>query len=450
MRIVAGGCGERVEGLGGAITPTAARRSDVTAPSIRSAATRIGDPIGCHPDRRPTSTSRGEPACLTLRPQLCVECGVADSATEERDPQSTAKLAEHAAKATSEYHVVHPHYVALAGTVRTVLVEALKRRDIHIHSVEARAKSPASFEAKARRADESHPDMPKYQAPLAQITDLAAARIIAYFPKTLDAVDKMLKEEFEIVERSDKGALLAQEDRLGYQSIHYLVRINSRRSALPEYSLYAAHVFEIQVRTILQHAWAEIEHDIQYKSTRLIPLEIRRRFTALAGMLEIADREFEAIQERHRDIAEAARQTIAHGSSLENVEITPDALKAFLDRRLGPDARIAEFRYVWNARLLHHFGFRTLLEVEQCIDGFDDDALSRLATGGRLGQLSRFEMLLLAALGDVFVLMHPWVEEPWFGERERAYLAAFRGAGLAVGSRRIPRESGIPLPPKDE
>jgi ppGpp synthetase/RelA/SpoT-type nucleotidyltranferase len=53
------------------------------------------------------------------------------------------------------------------------------------------------------------------------------------------------------------------------------------------------------VRTILQHAWAEIEHDIQYKSARALPPALRRRLAALAGLLEIADREFQAIRDEH-------------------------------------------------------------------------------------------------------------------------------------------------------
>jgi len=57
------------------------------------------------------------------------------------------------------------------------------------------------------------------------------------------------------------------------------------------------------VRTVLQHAWAEMEHDIQYKSPNAIPTLIKRRFIALAGLLEIADREFQTLQdenERHK------------------------------------------------------------------------------------------------------------------------------------------------------
>jgi hypothetical protein len=62
-------------------------------------------------------------------------------------------------------------------------------------------------------------------------------------------------------------------------------------------------VAEIQVRTILQHAWAEIEHDTRYKAVDVAPTAIARRFVALAGLLEIADREFQALQDSYKPLA---------------------------------------------------------------------------------------------------------------------------------------------------
>ena len=59
-----------------------------------------------------------------------------------------------------------------------------------------------------------------------------------------------------------------------------------------EYKAFKGIKFEIQIRSILQHTWAEIEHDIGYKSKLEIPRDIRRQFSRLAGLLEIADNEF--------------------------------------------------------------------------------------------------------------------------------------------------------------
>jgi len=75
---------------------------------------------------------------------------------------------------------------------------------------------------------------------------------------------------------------------------------------LSEYALFDKMKCEIQVRTILQHAWAEIEHDLVYKSPADIPFRVRRRFASLAGLLEIADREFESLRQDEMAVRRAS------------------------------------------------------------------------------------------------------------------------------------------------
>ena len=151
----------------------------------------------------------------------------------------------------------------------------------------------------------------------------------------------------------------------------------------------------------MQHAWAEIEHDVQYKAVSALPAEIRRRFMTLAGLLEIADREFQAIEDEDVRLREEARQRVAAGT-LEDVEITPDALKLYLDQKLSPDGRMTAFSYEWQARLLRRVGFRNLAQIDEAISPYDDDKVSRILHGSRLGQLSRLDDVVLAALGDIY------------------------------------------------
>jgi putative GTP pyrophosphokinase len=135
------------------------------------------------------------------------------------------------------------------------------------------------------------------------------------------------------MESSDKGDVLRKEERFGYLSVHYLVPLLRQRTDLPEYRRFDGLVAEIQVRTILQHAWAEIEHDIQYKSLTTIPSGVRRRFMSLAGLLEIADRELQAVQDEDERIRNEAKISIQM-DQLENVEITADALRKYLDKEI--------------------------------------------------------------------------------------------------------------------
>jgi putative GTP pyrophosphokinase len=348
----------------------------------------------------------------------------------------------HEQQAVTAYLQKHAFYEDLAAVVRRIIEEWLKRRGINVHSVQARAKDPASVGRKAAEPSDGDPTRPKYLRPLEQIADLAAVRVITYFPSTLDEIDALMAEEFRVVERSNKGAELIEEDRFGYKSIHYLVKLVTHRAGLPEYAPYAESVVEVQVRTIMQHAWAEIEHDIQYKSAEVIPVEIRRRFMALAGLLEIADREFQAIQDADRRLTQEARSRVA-GGQLQTVEITPDALKAFLDQRLGPDGRISDFSYHWTATLLRRLGFRTLEQVE--IRPYNDDGVSRAARGGRQGQTTRFEDMLLAGMGERFVTRHSYGAEPWWGPMTHQLLERLRTHGIPIGDYDPQNESTSPV-----
>lgn len=167
----------------------------------------------------------------------------------------------------------------------------------------------------------------------------------------------------------------------------------------------------------------------------------------LAGLLEIADREFQAIQDEDERLATEARKSVQEGK-LERVEITPDALKTYLDKKLGADGRMTDFSYQWTAKLLHHLGFADFKEIEECISGYDHDQLSRILWGTRQGQLSRFEyLLLLAGMGENFIKFHSWKDQDWFIKGRQKDLGELREAGIAVGAylptnRRLAEQGG--------
>ena len=351
---------------------------------------------------------------------------------EPADAVAIFDFESHRVRAASEYRRVRPLYRDFAECLQSILREALRKRRIKVASVDARAKSVDSFAAKATLPSEADPARPKYAEPLRQITDLAGIRVTTFFPHGVDDVDAAVRAEFDVVHYEDKSDALNQEERFGYSSVHYLVRLGSTRTALSDYSRYGELVGEIQVRTILQHAWAEIEHDIQYKSAEAIPLSIRRRFMSLAGMLEIADREFQAIQNEDQRLRHAARRSIEQGR-LDEVELGPDALRAYLDKKLGPDGRIAESNYEYWVTLLRDLGFANMRQVDAGIKDLDDKTISRHIWGSRPGQLTRFEGLLLAAMGRYFIDHHPNRSQDWFVAVRRRWLEQLIDAGVRVG-----------------
>lgn len=364
------------------------------------------------------------------------------------DEQRSIEQAAREARIT--YESVRGLYEVFSAKLADVIEDCLTERKITVHSVTHRAKDPASFERKAAQPSPDNPAAAKYRNPIDDITDKAGVRIITYFLGTLEAVSQILVAQFEVIERVTKVS--SEPDRLGYQSDHYLVNYSDERIALPEYRRFSGLVAEIQVRTILQHAWAEIEHDIQYKAVATLPSQVRRRFAALAGLIEIADREFQAIEGADRELREQARRNVNLGQ-LDQVEITPDSLRAYLNRKYGVDGRMSDFSYQWTAGLLLRLGFQNLAEVEECVKGRDDDKISRAIYGGRQGQLTRFESVLLASMGEYFILAHTWVDNPetssWFVPLETDRLEKLRKAGIHVGDCRPKRYPEVTLRSSD-
>ena len=157
----------------------------------------------------------------------------------------------HRQRAIEEYQTRVPLYADFAGAVYSILKTCLDNDEIKVHSIQHRAKTLDSFGDKAQTPAEENPNRPRYDEPLSQITDLAGVRIITYFLSTEAGIDSIIATEFDVKEKTDKSELLQREERLGYHSIHYLVKLRPNRRGLPEYARFVDLVAEIQVRTNL-------------------------------------------------------------------------------------------------------------------------------------------------------------------------------------------------------
>ncbi|MDG1582859.1 hypothetical protein [Pseudomonas sp. GOM6] len=180
-------------------------------------------------------------------------------------------------------------YAAFCSTTTDLIKRLLTSKKIEVHSISGRCKDRASFERKITK--KSH-----YRN-LPDITDLAGIRIITHYSDDVDVIAKLIEKEFEIDrENSIDKRIILDPDRFGYLSLHYVASLKSTRSKLQEYSDYDGLKVEIQIRSILQHTWAEIEHDIGYKNEFEVPGPIKRKFSRLSGLLELADQEFISIR----------------------------------------------------------------------------------------------------------------------------------------------------------
>jgi putative GTP pyrophosphokinase len=130
-----------------------------------------------------------------------------------------------------------------------------------------------------------------------KITDLLGIRIICPFIEDLQAAEELIKKYFDVIEREIKGHYSFQE--FCYESIHLLIKIP--HVLIDKYGEPGIDIAEIQIRTILQDAWAEVEHELVYKA-ELNPFDepMKRKLAAVNASLSLADMIFQEIRSYQR------------------------------------------------------------------------------------------------------------------------------------------------------
>ena len=205
--------------------------------------------------------------------------------SDEKKKISPRKLQRQVAK----YARLKPSYEIYALALKGVLEKACKA-SFPDAFVQAREKSITSFAEKCVRKFEKYPDA------VNQLTDLCGGRVIVQTLEQVKAVKQFIEANFEILEADEKGLLLG-DDKFGYRDMHYIVRLIPGRAAGLGFNPGQIKAIgdkraEIQVRTWVQHAWADTLHDRMYKSKLKYPAEFKRTGALLAAIMEDGDRAF--------------------------------------------------------------------------------------------------------------------------------------------------------------
>lgn len=228
-----------------------------------------------------------------------------------------------------EYDNQRDHYNECLEYVRTLIKKFLDDEDIQYHEINGRIKERDSLKNKIISKD-------KY-VDLSEITDICGIRIITYFSDDVDKIATLLSKEFQLDEENSIDKRKSKDPtKFGYVSLHYILQLDKIRSNLPENKKFRNLKFEVQIRTILQHAWAEIEHDFGYKSEKDVPEKIRRRFSRLASLIELADDEFLEIKKYEnaykKEIVEEIEEEIEE-SKAGKMKIDSVSISALLDSK---------------------------------------------------------------------------------------------------------------------
>jgi putative GTP pyrophosphokinase len=224
-----------------------------------------------------------------------------------------------------KYSELSGKYSTLKMNLKEALKGFLKDAGIDVIDIQHRVKDFESFYEKIERKG--------YSKPFEEMEDICGLRIICSYPSDLDKISEIINREFDVLESTDKADLL-EPDRFGYRSIHFIVSIKEEWSKAPNYRGLSGLKAEIQLRTILMHAWADVEHKLAYKKKEHVPPQLRRKLSQLSALFEVADQQLDSLQEEREKYKQSI---VVRGKKLQVIQfdasqgLNIDNLQAVLD-----------------------------------------------------------------------------------------------------------------------
>lgn len=252
-----------------------------------------------------------------------------------------------------------PQFEQLCDEVSYILKKRMNDSGIEYSAVTSRAKTLKSFAEKLSRK--------QYDNPLQDVTDLAGVRLVYLYRSDRPAIEKIIESEFEIVEKIDK--VEEQEtDRFGYGALHYLVHLG-RLSSGARYDDLKELICEIQVRTVLQDAWAIIDHHLVYKQESDVPRILRRKLNSLSGLFETADDQFDSVRIARETYKETVKNKFNSKGEFIDQELNLDTLSELLKVRF-PGKPLAEINDHVSLALgwAKEYGYDSLAGIDELIN----------------------------------------------------------------------------------
>ena len=200
------------------------------------------------------------------------------------------------------YAADRPGYLRLLAAMDARLRASLEKNALS-PTLKGRIKAFDSWYAKRIRLLRNARAADKVPIP---ITDVVALRVVCPFLGDLARAEESICSSFKVLEVERKGSERSFRE-FGYESIHLLIE-------LPDDLRVDAHGFdspvvEVQLRTILQEAWAEVEHELVYKA-EFTPFDepMKRKLAALNANLSLSDIIFQEILDYQRRLTSQLEQ----------------------------------------------------------------------------------------------------------------------------------------------
>lgn len=207
-----------------------------------------------------------------------------------------------------EYRANLDLYREMATMLPQQLNRIFREASIVVAAIEQRVKSEESLKGKLELKGD------KYES-IYDITDIVGVRVISFYIDDIDKIASVIERLFDVDwENSVDKRKTHEIDSFGYLSLHYICKVNKNTYFDPARPQINKIRFEVQMRTVLQHAWANMNHDTGYKSGVEVPQVYLRNLSRLAGMLEMADDEFSRIRRELSEYRRRIKKLVSSGN----------------------------------------------------------------------------------------------------------------------------------------
>lgn len=239
-----------------------------------------------------------------------------------KDKKGKSEKPDSVAEVMLEFEARKPNLTLCCEKTKHLIEECLEAAEIRVQSVQARVKT-------AKKLKEKYSNTKKKYKKLDDITDLAALRIITYYDDEIDAVVNLVNKEFSIDKSNSNFERVSDPEKFGYDAINLVCLHAKKRRKNVEYNKIKSIKFEIQITSILGHAWAEMNHD-WYDLQDSYPVEIKRRFSRMRALLEVAESEFLTLRDKRNDYQKSLGVRIEAG--VTGIPIDAVSLKSFIEQ----------------------------------------------------------------------------------------------------------------------
>jgi len=273
---------------------------------------------------------------------------------------------------TNAYKKKFSSYKDYADILKVIFKAIADKHEIEA-IVQSRPKEVASFSEKIVRKSS------KYQDPVNQFTDLCGARIITQTQSQVNEICEVIEASFQIDWENSVGVIdRLKPSEFGYRSVHYIIQFKT------DFLLEKAYNFkipdgvyglkaEIQVRTLLEHAWADLTHKWVYKNEFEIPTKLEREMAGIAARLEAADNAFSGVQE------ELKNYYTTYGAYLDPEQLAMEIEKLEVTLKYDPE-NLSLIKKLGRAALALEDWDKVTNVIEPFISSGDPDLMRMMGT----------------------------------------------------------------------